>query len=318
MAKLKTSRSGKIPTRFLKDGVKCIAHVLSSLLNKSMESGVFPDNLKIAAICPIYKGEGSKSRPNNYKRISVLPIVARLFEKIIHNQLYDYVKGRLYKYQSGFRPKHSTETAVLNALNRWFLNIDQGKYNLVVFLDLRKAFDTVNHEILLKKLEHYGVHGTELKWFTSYLSDRKQYTVVGAIKSQLGSVSHGVPQGSSLGPFLFFVYINDLPYCINNGISELYADDTGLSASGKKVHDVERLINLDLDKIYNWLLANKLSINMEKTKCMIFATEYKLRQCPDLAVKINRSKIKQVDRKDYLGLTLDIKLKWDKQVHEMC
>ena len=148
--------------------------------------------------------------------------------------LYDYVKGRLYKYQSGFRPKHSTETAVLNALNRCFLNIDQGKYNLVVFLDLRKAFDTVNHEILLKKLKHYGVHGTELKWFTSYLSDRKQYTIVGAIKSQLGSVSHGVPQRSCLGPLLFLVYINDLPYCINNGISELYADDTGLSASGKK------------------------------------------------------------------------------------
>ena len=205
VAKLKTSRSGKIPTRFLKDGVKCIAHVLSSLFKKSMESGVFPDNLKIVAICPIYKGEGPKSSPNNYRPISVLPIAARLFEKIIHNQLYDYVKGRLYKYQSGFRPKHSTESAVLNALNRWFLNIDQGKYNLVVFLDLRKAFDTVNHEILLKKLEHYGVHGTELKWFPSYLRDRKQYTVVGAIKSQLGSISHGVPQGSCLGPLLFLV-----------------------------------------------------------------------------------------------------------------
>ena len=116
MAKLKTSRYVKIPTRFLKDGVKCIAHVLSSLFNKSMESGVFPDNLKIAAaICPIYKDEGSKSSHNNYRPISVLPIVARLFEKIIHNQVYDTIKGRLYKYQSGFRPKHSTETAVLNA-----------------------------------------------------------------------------------------------------------------------------------------------------------------------------------------------------------
>ena len=190
-------------------------------------------------------------------------------------------------------------------------NTDQGKYNPVVVLDLRKAFYPVNHEILLKKLEHYGVHGTELKWFTSYLGDRKQYTVVGAIKSQPGSISHGVPQGLCLG----LVYINDLPYYINNGISELYADDTGLSASGKKVHDVEKLINLDLDKIYNWLLANKLIINVEKTKCMIFATEYKLGQCPDLTVKINGSKIKQVD---YLGLTLNEKLKWDKQVHEMC
>ena len=210
--------------------------------------------------------------------------------------MYDYIKGRLYKYQSGFRPKHSTETAVLNALNRWFLNIDQGKYNLVVFLDLRKAFDTVNHEILLKKLEHYGVHGNELKWFTSYLTDRKQYTVVGAIKYQLGSISHGVPQGSCLGP-LFLVYINDLPYCINHGISDLYADDTGLSASGKKVHNVEKSINLDLDKIYNWLLANKLSINVEKTKCMIFATEYKLGQCPDFTVKITDPKLNRLIEK---------------------
>ena len=120
MAKLKSSRSGKIPTRFLKDGMKCIAHVLS-LFNKSMESGVFPNNLTIAAICPIYKGEGLKCSPNNYRPISVLPIVARLFEKIIHNKLYDYIKGRLYKYQSGFRPKHSMETAALNASNRWFL-----------------------------------------------------------------------------------------------------------------------------------------------------------------------------------------------------
>ena len=106
VSKLKTSRTGKIPTRFLKDGVKCIAHLLLSLFNKSMESGVFPDNLKIDAICPIYKGEGSESSPNNYMPISLLPIVARLFEKIIHSQLYDHIKGRLYKYQSGFRPKH--------------------------------------------------------------------------------------------------------------------------------------------------------------------------------------------------------------------
>ena len=126
-----------------------------------------------------------------------------------------------------------------------------------------------------------------------------------------------MPQDSCLGPLLFLVYISDLPYCVNHGISELYADDTGLSASGKKVHDGENLINLDLDKIYNWLLASKLSINVEKTKCMIFATEYKLGKCPDFTVKINGSKIKQVDRKDYLGLTLDEKLKWDKQVHQM-
>ena len=151
MAKLETSRYGQISTRLLKDGVKYIAQVLSSFSNKFMRSEVFPDNLKIAAICPIYKGEGSKSSPNNYRPISVLPIAA-------HNQLYHYIKGRIYKYQSGFRPKHSTGTTVLNASDRQFLNIDQGKYNLIVFLDLTKASDTIDHEILFKKLEHYTAH----------------------------------------------------------------------------------------------------------------------------------------------------------------
>ena len=127
-----------------------------------------------------------------------------VFEKVIHNQLYAHVQNVIFKHQSGFRPNHSTESSALKSTDRSLLNIDQGKYNIVVFIDLRKAFDTVNHEILLNKLEYYGVSDKELNWFKSYLDDRKQFTVVGGIRSKKSQVLHGVPQGSCLGPLLFW------------------------------------------------------------------------------------------------------------------
>ena len=128
-----------------------------------------------------------------YRPISILPIIARVFEKLIHTELFRYLESTIFKYQSGFRPKHSTESSVLNSTNRWLLNIDQGNYSIAVFVDLKKAFNTVNHEILLNKLRYYGIGNTELKWFTSYLTDRKQYTVVDGAKSTESNVDHGVP-----------------------------------------------------------------------------------------------------------------------------
>ena len=154
-------------------------------------------------------------------------------------------------------------------MDRWLLSIDQGKYNIAVFIDLRKAFDTVNHEILLNKIEYYGVSDKELNWFKSYLDDRKQFTVVGGIRSKEPKVLHGVPQGSCLSPLLFLVYINDLPHCLKNCALKLYADDTDISASTSNLKYIEKLINEDLDNINKWLIANKLSLNVIKTKYMI-------------------------------------------------
>ena len=145
------------------------ANGLSFLYNRSIEEGSFPSNLKTASVCPIYKGEGHKENPSNYLSISILPIIARVFEKLIHIQLFRYLESTIFKYQSGFRPKHSTESSVLNSTNRWLLNIDHRNYNIAV-----KAFDTVNHEILLKKLRYYGIDNTELKWFTPHLTDSTQ------------------------------------------------------------------------------------------------------------------------------------------------
>ena len=269
VSKLKTSRSGAIPTRFLKDGINEIAHTLSFLFNQSTDHGIFPWNLKIASVCLIYKGEGTKEDPSNYRPISVLPIIVRVFEKVIHNQLYAHVQNVIFKHQSGFRTNHSTESSTLKSMDRWLLSIDQGKYNIAMFIDLRKAFDTVNHEILLNKIEYYGVSDKELNWFKSYLDDRKQFTVVGGIRSKEPKVLHGVPQGSCLGPLLFLVYINDLPHCLKNCASKLYADDTDISASTSNLKYIEKLINEDLDNINKWLIANKLSLNVIKTKNMI-------------------------------------------------
>ena len=214
MGKLKSSRSGAIPTRFLKDGINEVANSLSFLYNRSTEEGSFPLNLKIASVCPIHKGEGHKDNPSNYWPISILPITARVFEKLIHIRLFRYLESTIFKYQSGLRPKHSTESSVLKSTNRWLLKVDQGNYNIAVFVDLKKAFDTVNHEILLNKLRYYGIDNTELKWFSSYLNDRKQYTVIDGAMSSESNINHGVPQGSCLGPLLFLVYINDLPICL--------------------------------------------------------------------------------------------------------
>ena len=196
VGKLKSSRSGAIPTRFLKDGINQVANSLSFLYYRSTEEGTFPSNLRIASVCPIYKGEGHKDNPNNYRPISILHLIARVFEKIIHIQLFRYLESTIFKYQSGFGPKHSTESSVINSTKRWLLNIDQGNYNIAVFVDLKKAFNTVNHEILLNKLRYYGIDNTELKWFSSYLTDRKQYTVVDGAMSSESNINHGVPQGS--------------------------------------------------------------------------------------------------------------------------
>ena len=276
ISKVKNSKPGKIATKFVKDSTEITAPMLSIIFKKSISLGIFPNNLKIGKVCPIYKAKGSKSDPDNYRPITVLSVIARLFEKLIHEQLFPYFNDYLYKNQSGFRLKYSTQTALLNTSNQWLIKIDKGEYNLAVFLDLRKAFDTVNHNVLLLKLESYGILGIELKWFKSYLSDRQQYCSVNDHVSALASVKAGIPQGSSLGPLLFLTHMNDLPCALEKNEPDIYADDTGVFVSGRDTRTLEENVNLDLQHVFSWLHANKLTLNTLKCKYMILGSSYNL------------------------------------------
>ena len=186
----------------------------------------------MAKVFPLYKKD-DRTDAQNYRPISVLPAISKICERVVYDQLYRYLNsnGLLTKDQSGSPSLHSTVTALLHLTNNWYLNIDKGMTNLIVLLDLAKAFDTVSHNILLKKLELYGLKGVTLDWFSSYLSGRQQQCVVEGCVSKPRLLSCGVPQGSVLGPLLFLIYINDLPGCLLHTEAHMYADDTTIYAS---------------------------------------------------------------------------------------
>ena len=220
---------------------------MCALFNKSLFTIKFPEDWKIARIAPIFKSGGKDDR-SNYTPISVLPFISRLFEKLIFNQCYEYLGANksLYEHQSGFRLLHSVATALMASTNDWYLNIDKRKYTGLIFIDLKKAFDTVDHEILLTKLKLYEVTGLEHDWFTSYLDNSKQFCRVDGTASDVKKINCGVPQGSCLGPLLFLIYINYLPFPCKKSFFGMYAADTAISLASKSIDDLQNDINLDL------------------------------------------------------------------------
>ena len=182
------------------------ADLICNIFNQSIGQGMFPDDWKCARVAPLFKA-GDRNDVNNYRPISVISIVAKVFERIVYDQLYAYLEEHsiICKYQSGFRSTHSTVTALLEATDTWAYNIDRGKINAVVFLDLKKAFDTVDHKILLSKLSHYGICRNEYNWFKSYLENRTQMCSINGSLSNNRSLTCGVPQGTILGPLLFLL-----------------------------------------------------------------------------------------------------------------
>ena len=275
-----------IPSIFLHYMGSELATPLCWIANISFYTGIHPEKLKQTEIIPIFKS-GSRISPANYRPISLLSNINKIMEKIVYSRVFNYlnINNIFYEQQFGFRPAHSTNHALINITEKIRETLDKGNIAAGVFVDFQKAFDTVNHQILLKKLSHYGITGTLHKWFRSYLSNRTQHVSVLGFNSNTQNINHGVPQGSVLGPLLFLIYINDLHRSLKHSSTYHFADDTNLLTIAKSAKTLQSRLNQDLKLLYKWLLANKISLNAAKTELIIFR---KPRQkLPILKIKIN-------------------------------
>ena len=310
----------KIPSRLLKVAAEVVAPSLTQIFNKSISMGVFPTEWKLAKVTPIFK-KGAKSDLNNYRPISVLPIVSKVFEKIIYDQLYSYLNGNnlLTSCQSGFRSLHSTHTALIEAVNSWCTNIDKGLLNGVIFIDLKKAFDTIDHKVAITKLAKFGLDSTSLTWFQSYLENRNQQCHVNGHSSSFQKITRGVPQGSLLGPLLFLIYINDLPNCLKSAVPRMYADDTSLSFAASDQGCLQSELNHEIENVTMWLKANKLSLNVTKTELMVIASRQKLltQKDSEIDIHVDNTEIKRVTSAKSLGVYIDETLSWQEHVNEI-
>ena len=284
----------------------------------SLKFGCFPDKMKIAKIKPLFKADETEL-VSNYRPISILPVFSKLLERIIYNKIYNHVtkNNLLYDKQFGFQKHCSTEYAILQLTREILDSFQENKFTLGVFVDLSKAFDTVNHEILLTKLSFFGIEGTYLKLFKSYLHNRKQFVTYGNNKqSNLLSISCGVPQGSILGPLLFLLYVNDLRNATNILQTIMFADDTNLFCSHKNIKELFKIMNHELIKIQQWFNANKLSLNIKKTKYSFFHPLAFQDRIPLRVPKleINNSSIKREKIMKFLGVLLDENMTWKNHV----
>ena len=288
------------------------------MINFSLKSGTFPTQWKRAKIIPIHKS-GDKDTPSNYRPISILPCVSKLLERVVQRQLLAYLHKNniLSPEQSGFRPKHSTITTLIKVTDDWFQAIDKKEYTGAVFVDLKKAFDTVDCDILINKLNKIGIKGIPSSWVKSYMSNRVCKTFVNSKMSTESVLSCGVPQGSLLGPLLFIIYVNDLVTCVKSCQVQLYADDTVLYFSHSSINNIELALNTDLENVYNWMCQNKLSVNCKKTECILFGSKHMLSKQNVLNIKLHKSPLNQVRHFKYLGLICDENLNWNNHIENM-
>jgi len=308
----------KISSKLLKVLATAIKYPPSLIINKSLETGTVPKSLKLAKIIPIYKSK-DKSLMSNYRPISLLPSISKILEKIVHHRVYKFCtnQGILYNSQYGFRPNHSTINAVTHFMADIITAIENNQCTVAVLLDLSNAFDTIDHNILLRKLEYYGIRGVALEWFRSYLSDRTQYVSYKDVNSDYANLTCGVPQGSVLGPLLFIIYTNDLPKCLLHSNCILFADDTTVYKSSSNIRELINSIENDLASLHDWFCANKLSLNVSKTNFILFSPKSNDKNVGITKINLGIQSIQRVNSAKFLGIYIDDELQWDEHINHI-
>lgn len=293
-----------------------IAQPICSLSNSMFRTSIFPDSLKIAKVVPIFKS-GSKVDPCNYRPISLLPAVSKIFEKLIYKRLYSYLEKNnlLIDNQYGFKRNHSTTLAVLDLVDKVTTALEKKQSALGIFLDLSKAFDCIDHSILIKKLNHYGIRGHSLNLLIHYLSRRKQFVAVnGSVQSDIVNVTTGLPQGSILGPLFFIIFINDITQASKLLEFIIFADDTNLLLTHQNHEILHSLANAELKNINLWFQLNKLTLNVTKSNFIIFSCTNKHPE----QISIGNIPLKEVTETKFLGVMIDSKMNWEAHIKHVC
>ena len=288
--------------------------VVAAIVNASFEQGVFPKPLKTAKVVPIHKGD-SKTDVGNYRPISLLSTFSKIYEKTMHSRITNFMESNqsLFDMQYGFRKGRSCEHALLAAQNCILDTLNKNEIALLLLIDFSKAFDMVDHDILLSKLSRYGIRGNALKWMQSYLRDRRQYVTIDGKNSSERDLKFGVPQGSILGPLLFIIYINDLPNIHKFARFIMYADDANIIITGKDIHEVTEQARTLCNTLSQWVNCNGLKLNLTKTNFMIFSRNRTVNS-HTFSLTINNTLLKRTPSARFLGVLVDEKLTWNSHI----
>jgi hypothetical protein len=310
------SNNDEITANIIKKNMDILVPILTNVINSSFSIGNFPDTLKIARLIPLFKS-GDPTLSSNYRPISILPAISKITEKVLFNITANFVyKFKIInKHQFGFQKRSGSLSATSHLITNLQKSLDNPKYKLAsgIFIDLQKAFDSIPHEILLDKLCKYGIRGLPLEIFKSYLSNRRQYVSLRNINSDTENITYGTPQGSNLGPLIFLLYINDIFDLPLKGTIILFADDAVIYYSHFNVNEIYNDMQHDLNLIYSWLYNNLLSINISKTKYMIFHSDKKT-IVDNHSLHIHNQEIERVNSIKYLGLHIQSNLKWNTHI----
>ena len=317
LSKLKLRKStglDGIPSSMLRIASPVIALPVCSIINTSISTCSIPSVWKKALVKPLHKG-GSKDTLANYRPISLLPVTSKVLEAVVRDQVTSHLQGHnlLSPWQSGFRPGHSTTTTLLHVTSEWYSALDQGFVVGAVFLDIAKAFDTVNHTLLLSRLANLGFDPATCEWFCCYLRDRHQCTAIDDNCSEEAVVTSGVPQGSVLGPLLFSLFVNSLPTHLEGVSTVMFADDTTLYVIGHSTTEISAKLSCALASAHKWLLESGLHLNAAKTKCMLIHS-CRRRSLPPLEIQLNGTSIQQVQSYKYLGVVISDTLSWSQHI----